>query len=145
MKENIITSIFTLLLFATAVLSCSVKDFDKIPGEELSITVTGTASDIDTGLPVEEIKITLHSSEDVVENDKVISEKSVYTDNDGKFTIMMSGFSEPSSFTITAEDSNGIYESDIHEIPLVTWESEYNVSGGMFFVNGCDFYLKKIQ
>ncbi len=134
-----------LLLFATAVLSCSVIMNDAMaPGtDELSVTVTGTASDIVSGVPIEEIKIILHCSDEVVEKDEPIIEKSAYTDDSGKYSIRMSGFSKPVSFLVIAEDPNGVYEPSVLEIPLVDWDSDYSVENGTFFVNGCDFHLKK--
>ncbi len=133
-----------LLLFATAVLSCEHMDEVSPPGSDnLSVTVTGTVSDKETKRPVEEIRITLHSSDEIIENGKVISSKTVYSDNDGTFTVIMGGYSNPVSFIVMAEDPNGVYESVEIKLPLVTWESDYNVSDGMFYVNGCNFHLEK--
>ncbi len=146
------THIILLLLLATAVLSCSVGlsfEMDMNPpenhGNPFSLTVSGTASDVSTSLPLEEIKITLHAAEPVSENDEYIYKTSAYTNNKGKFSIKMDGFTHPTSFYITAEDPNGIYDSAKHEIPLVSWDSNYNMSDNVFFINGCDFFLKKSE
>ncbi len=128
-----------LLLCATAALSCSAGlEFDMSDAKiERSITVIGTASDIDTKKPIEEIKVTLHPAHSDIES------KSSYTDNQGKFTITIDGFTKPTSFTISAEDPKGIYESSTHEISLVTWDLNYSSPDGNFFVNEEHFYLKK--
>ncbi len=145
--RNVIINIFMLLLSATAVLSCSVGIMNEPamnPGAmEQYITVTGSASDIETGSPIEEIKITLHASENFADGQSFLTYKSSYTDNNGKFSINMGPFTSATSFTLSAEDPNGIYERATHDIPLVTWDFDYNISEGTFFVNGCDFHLKK--
>ncbi len=128
-----------LLLAMTAALSCNK---DIIP-EECAITVTGTASDLITNQPIEEIKLTMYALENG--NYEKISIQTTYTDDDGKFTLEMSGFKNPTSFTIKAEDPDGEYEISTHEIPLVTWSSSYNISQGTFYVNECDFYMKKAK
>ncbi len=140
---------FMLLLFATAVLSCDagiLKEASTTPTEDgYSITVTGTASDIESKLPIEEIRITLKAMEQAADGKTRESEMSAYTDNSGKFAIVMSGFRSPTSFTIYAEDPQNIYQKATHEIPLVTWGYDYSYSGGTFFVNGCDFHLKRAK
>ncbi len=142
MRKYII-HILMLLLSATAVLSCDVgMNHDmNMNGGAHTITVIGTASDIDTGKAIEEIKITLNASEE----GNNPANKSAYTDNQGKYTISMSGFTKPAKFTITAEDPKGIYGSSTHEISLVKWDFTYSSEDGNFFVNGEDFYLKKAR
>ncbi len=141
-----ILKIFILLLSATAVLSCSAgpMDMNDISGKERSITITGTASDIDTGRPIQDIRLTMYALEND-EDDNKFSTENTSTDNSGKFIIKMTGFKNPTSFMIRAEDPNGIYETGTHEIPLVKWSSSYNVSHGTFYVNGCDFHLKRAE
>ncbi len=153
--KNIINTLM-LLLFATAVLSCSVNmAYDRDPAPELpesdyagfQIMVTGTVADRDSSpaTPLEEIRITLKATENSNDGQPKVSTKTAYTDNKGKFTINMSGFLNPTAFTVTAEDMKGIYETGTHNIPLVTWENNYNMYGATFFVNGCDFHLKKVR
>ncbi len=145
----VIINIFMLLLSATAVLSCSVgmlNEPEMNPGPmEQYITVTGSASDIETGEPIEEVKITLHAAEKFTDDSSFLTYKTTYTDNSGNFSINMGPFMSAASFTISAEDPNGVYENATHEIPLVTWDFDYNISEGTFFVNGCDFHLKKVK
>ncbi len=138
MKKYIMNTLM-LLLSVTAALSC---DKERMP-EECAITVTGTASDIITNLPIKEIKLTMYALENG--NYEKISIQTAYTDYDGRFIIEMSGFRSPTSFTIKAEDPNGVYGISTHEIPLVTWSSSYNISQGTFYVNECDFYMKKVN
>ncbi len=145
--RNVLKNILVLLLSSTAVLSCSVgmvNDPALAPGMDLSITVTGTASDIDTNWPLEEIRIILHAEEAISNGTELLIDKTTYTDNNGRFSITMEGFRSPTSFTISADDPNGVYGGAQIKIPLVTWDFDYNISGGTFYVNDCNFHLKKM-
>ncbi len=133
-----------LLLAATAVLSCSAEmgPLEDSDNKEFSITVTGAVSDLETNKPIRDIQITMYALESNDDESKLtISHES--TDESGNFTINMTGFRNPASFTIKAEDPDGIYESSTHEIPLVKWTSSYNVSRGTLYVNDCNFYLSE--
>ncbi len=152
---RIVFNILLLLLSATAVLSCSdgLMQKEELPPYtepgmddfDYKIVVTGTASDFDTNppMPLEEIKIILKACEQRSENYTIRTDKTAYTDNNGKFAVSMSGFKGPTSFTVNAEDPHGIYQGATHEISTITWENNYNVTDGVFYVNGCDLYLKK--
>ncbi len=133
-----------LLFISTAVSSCDagLKDShsEDSCGIEHAITVTGTASDKETGLPVAQIRIIIQASENGMDADNKPRE-TTYTNLDGQFSITMSGFRNPTAFKITAEDPNGIYDSATHEIPLITWNYDYSTSGGTFYLNKCDFHL----
>ena len=147
MNRNILKNILILLLSATAVLSCSedlTEDlYNPSYKEGYAVVISGTASDMDTSLPIEEIRITLKATEELG-NDRMKSyEKSSYTDNNGVFTMEVEGFTNPISVKLTAEDPNGIYQSATHEIPMISWESSYNMEGNRFYVNECSFYLEK--
>lgn len=152
--KNYMTNIMIVLLASTALLSCSagyehMEDDDFPPyssnaGAEKSLVINGTVLSLHDVLPLEGIKITLHASEisdddDATEFDKIIE----YTDNRGIFTIKASGYKTPISCIITAEDPNGIYLSGKHEIPNIQWDNSYNMQGGTWYVNDCDFHLEK--
>ncbi len=145
--KKFLFNIFILLFSATAVLSCTVAMDMSMREEEmadmvLSITVTGTTSDVDTNKPIKGIRLTMYALE-TGNYESLFTSETVYTDDSGKFVIKMSGFRNPASFTIKAEDPAGTYEASKHEIPLVTWDSSYSFSHGTFYVNGCDFHMKK--
>ncbi len=145
MKRHPIINILMLLLSATAALSCATTMEDMaIPeeGMELSITVTGTTSDVETNRPIKGIKLTMYALE--IDNyESLFTSETVYTDDSGKFIIKMTGFRNPASFRIKAEDPEGKYEAGLLEIPLVTWDSSYSFSNGTFYINECDFHMKK--
>lgn len=150
MNRNILKHILILLLASTAVLSCSpgmVEEIEELKGQtnsnEYNLLISGSASDMDTSLPIEEIKITLTATEKTADGRTTSHEKSAYTDNEGVFTLKINGFKGHVTAVLTAEDPNGNYKSATHEIPLITWDSSYNMSGNDFFINDCSFYLEK--
>lgn len=149
MNRNIFKHILILLLSATAVLSCSEylkADLDDPSDKEgYAVVISGTASDMDTSIPIEEIRITLKATEKLGNGKKKSYEKSSYTDNNGVFTIEVEGFMNSISVDLKAEDPNGIYQSATHEIPMISWDSSYNMAGNRFFVNECSFYLEKVK
>lgn len=126
-----------------------VENVDDLKGQtnpfDYSLLISGSVSDMDTSLPIEEIKITLSATEKTADGKTNSHEKSAYTDNEGVFTMKISGFNGHVTAVLTAEDPNGKYKSATHEIPLITWDSSYNMSGNDFFINDCSFYLEKKQ
>lgn len=151
MKKHLI-NIVILLLSATAVLSCSVINAepgspDIVPDADgtWGLVISGTASDKNEAFPLEEMKITLHTAAISEDAEEVLFTKTVYTDNRGGFTLEARGFTTPISCIIKAEDPNGIYASHTHEIPLITWDSSYNMMAGVYYINDCDFYLEKAE
>ncbi len=150
-----IANIFTLLLSATAVLSCSAAfDMEIAPpdsyygdGKGFSLTASGTVSDIDNeNIQLKGIKVTIIASENTLPHATVKS-RSTYTDEDGRYSVTIGRFENPTSFSITAEDPEGIYYSQTSpfKIPLVSWDSDYNMENNVFYVNQCDLYLKHLQ
>ncbi len=132
-----------LLLLATAVLSCSpgmafdmMEEADSI-GRQFPVEISGHVTDIDTGEALEEIRITVHANKD----GETFQTKTVYTGNDGKFSIVLQFDSYATTIVAIADDLNGKYAASKHEI-LVSWNEIYSVEG-VFRINGCDFHLKK--
>lgn len=149
-RHILILNTMILLLVSTAVLSCSkaANDIEDIqcstrPGEPYSLVISGSASDKDSSLPLEEIKITLTAVEKPAKGRETSLEKTSYTGSNGLFTLKADGFRNPVSIVLTAEDPNGRYKTATHEIPLITWDSSYNMDGNSFFINECNFYLEK--
>lgn len=143
--NKLILNTLILLLASTAVLSCSHVYMDaEMPADAdalLELSVSGTASDISTGQPLEEIKITIHAAEQPDGSETNLISKTAYTDNSGKFTISADGFRNQTTCMIIAEDPDGIYEDAIQEIKI-SWSST-SMLGNVFYVNDCDFYLEK--
>lgn len=142
MLKNV-CNIFILLLLSTAVLSCSMEIMgeNQVSDEELEILISGTASDIQTGEPLEEIKITLHAAEFGGKDNVNLVSKTTYTDNTGKYSVSAKGFTYITTCLVTAEDLNGVYSDSSQEI-MVTWTAP-NMQGNTFFVNEINFYLER--
>lgn len=120
----------------------SVQDEDH---DTYSLVISGTASDLDSGLPLEEVKITLLSKETLPKGKILYTEKSAYTDNNGMFKLQADNFHFTISVTVTAEDPNGNYMNATHEVQQISWDSSYNMHGGTFYINDCNFHLKKSE
>ena len=144
--KRFISNIIILLLASTAVLSCSlnmdiINDMTNADRDTYMLVVTGTASDLNTGEPIEEIKISLHAAEHGGSGEGTLVSKTTYTDNSGRFSISAEGFKSETTCLITAEDPNGKYNKASQEINI-TW-SNINMVDGTFYVNDCSFYLEK--
>ncbi|MBQ9723065.1 MAG: radical SAM-associated putative lipoprotein [Bacteroidales bacterium] len=137
-----IAHILILLLATTAVLSCSVGFPMEVPAETSGIEITGAVTDGKTGEPLDEIKITLTTTERLdIQIGTVL--KTAYTDNNGTFTIMAEGVKGLTSCVLIAEDPDGIYET-ASQVVNITW-SESNMLQGIFYVNDIIFYLEKAE
>ncbi len=153
MKKHIAEKIFILLLSATAVLSCSAAFENEIAppdsnydGTGFSLTASGTVSDIDDNKPLGNIKVTIVASEKTFPYETVTS-KNTYTDTEGKYAIRIGVFTEPTSFSITAEDPDRVYylPTSPYAIPRISWDSDYTMENNVFYVNQCNLFLKKLQ
>lgn len=146
MRRHIL-NILILLLASTAVLSCSagmVNELESIKGQTgYKLVISGSVSDMESSEPLEDIRIVMRSVERTDEANPKEFSHTAYTDNKGTFTINIGGFSSPISVVLEAEDPNDMYKPARHEIPLITWDSDYNMDRGTFFINDCNFYLEK--
>ncbi len=134
-----------LLLFSTAVLSCKAFDAEMNPTDgpdmEFALSISGTVTDMENPeIKPEEIKITI----DAMQRDVVIYTKTAYTDNKGKFTLSLDGFRKPSSIVATADDLKGVYKSSTHEMQI-SWDADYNIKNGVYYINECNFHLEKAE
>lgn len=147
MKRHIL-NILILLLASTAVLSCSagiVNELEAVQGQtgSFKLVISGSVSDMESAAPLEDIRIVISSVEKTDGTSPEEHTYTAYSDSKGTFTINMGGFNNPVSVELEANDPKGIYKHAKHEIPLITWDSSYNMSGNTFFVNECNFYLEK--
>lgn len=147
MKRHIL-NILILLLASTAVLSCSAGILNETDAPQsqtgsFKLVISGSVSDMESAAPLEDIRIVMRTVEKI---DGINLEEQTYTaysDSKGTFTINMGGFNNPVSVELETNDPKGIYKHAKHEIPLITWDSSYNMSGNTFFINDCNFYLEK--
>lgn len=114
----------------------------EVPAETSGIEITGAVTDGKTGEPLDEIKITLTTTERLdIQIGTVL--KTAYTDNNGTFTIMAEGVEGLSSCILIAEDPDGMYET-ASQVVNITW-TQANMLQGIFYVNDIIFYLEKAE
>ena len=98
-----------------AALSCSKGVFndddtlDKFQND-LTLVISGTASDKSSGTPLEGIRIRLYAAEDSENGEGTAKTGTAYTDSQGQFTISAGGFSRPVTCTLAAEDPHEKYD-----------------------------------
>ena len=147
MKRHIL-NILILLLASTAVLSCSAGILNETDAPQsqtgsFKLVISGSVSDMESAAPLEDIRIVMRSVEKIGGINLEEQTHTAYSDSKGTFTINMGGFHNPVSVELETNDPKGIYKHAKHEIPLITWDSSYNMSGNTFFINDCNFYLEK--
>ena len=142
-----IFSIAALLSVATAVLSCSVGVYDALPDmegalPEKMISITGAVCSQD-GQVLEDIAITFRS---YLQNDMdaaPIATETVYSNSRGEFSIQIEGADADLYCIVTAEDPNGVFESQTRQI-LVSWEGvSFDRLSNTYVVNDCNFVLNR--
>lgn len=143
------TKILALIVLATATLSCSKAflggDDPSLDGE-LTIAVSGVASDVTTNVTLTGIKVTFAAyPADNSISILPLTTKTVYTDSNGVYTVEVKGLSGNLSCTLTAESTGQNetqYESMTNKI-LVSWTgNSFDSKKGMFVVNDCNFQMK---
>ena len=144
MKKAIVYILSAVLLTAfTASCSTGLEPVEDLANTGYTIVISGTAADISTTEPLENVKITLHAAEVVESGEGALESKSVYTDNRGRFSLEMGGFIRMISCVVTAEDQSGTYASATQEMKISWSGPSFNQETGTFYVNNLDFYLKK--
>lgn len=147
-----ITRILTLIVIATATLSCAqafLGENESLQKGDLKIIVSGVASDVTTNSPLTGIKITFDAyPASNTHNIIPLATKTVYTDSNGVYTVEVGGFSENITCTLTAECTNQNqikYEAQTNRVH-VSWNGlSFDQSKGVFVVNDCNFQLKKAR
>ena len=144
-----ITKILALIVLAAATSSCS-KAFlggdDVSHDGDLTMIVSGVASDVATNAPLTGIKVTFSAYPADNSNSILpLVTKTVYTDGNGVYSVEANGFSENVTCTLTAESTSQnetSYETMTNKI-LVTWSgSSFDQGKGRFVVNDCNFQMK---
>ena len=141
--------LLTLTLLAISATSCSLAllsdESEKLDGD-LKIVVTGVASDVVSNTPLTGIKITFSAYKENSISILPLASQTVYTNSDGIYTIQAEGFSEAITCTITAEsiEQDEVQYEEITSRIVVTWSGDsFDEETGTFFVNDCNFQLKK--
>lgn len=145
--RTFITYIAALLSVATAVLSCSVGDYDAFPrpdeeAKERSILITGSVSNQD-GQALEDIAITFKSYPQDDVTAAPISTETAYSNSKGTFSLQADGADIDLFCIVTAEDPGGIYESQNQQI-FVSWKGvSFDEMTNTYIVNDCSFVLNR--
>lgn len=141
--RTLITSMVALLSVATAVLSCSAGMYEgETPYLERTMLVTGSVSDMN-GNALEDITITLKAYPQEDATASPITTETRYSNNKGTYSIHAQGADMPLLCIITAEDANGVYESQSQQV-IISWKGmSFDEVSNMFVVNDCNFRLNR--
>ena len=144
--RTFICYIAALLSLMTAVLSCSVEamlqDSEGAKYVDRSILLTGSVSDM-SGNALEDITITLKAFTKDDASAAPVTSETTYTSNKGTYSIHAKGSQMQLLCTITAEDMNGMYESQTQQV-IVSWKGmAFDETSNMFIVNDCNFQLNR--
>ena len=145
-SRTFIAYIVALLSLTTAVSSCSIEaapspDFSDQHNER-GILVTGTVSDKE-GTALENISISLTAYPQNDASVSPVTSETTYTSNKGKYSIRVKGADMQLMCVITAEDMNGVYESQTQQV-IISWSgTSFDEYSNMFVVNDCNFTLSE--
>lgn len=139
------------MLSAASLVSCSLallnSDEAALDGDS-TVIVSGSVSDISSNEPITGIRITFAAYPENTLYPLPIITKTVYSDSKGLYTVDAYGFSDVITCKVTAESldlENLPYEKSTNEI-LIPWSGAgYDQSTMTFFVNNCNFQLKKTR
>lgn len=143
MKQIFFRKIHILLaIIAASICSCSKAllfedNSNGLNGNTGKLIINGIVTDSDTYSPIEGIQVSFQCSQ---ENFEKIT---VYTDNDGIYTIVATGFTETITGCVSVRDLDDVYWYASREIK-VNWKGEaYDPEKSTFIVNDCNFSLPK--
>lgn len=144
MKKALVYILSAVLLTAfSASCSTGLEPVGDLENTGYTIVISGTAADITTTEPLENVKITFYAAEVTEYGEGALVDRTVYTDNRGRFELTEGGFQQKILCRITAEDQTGTYESSTQEM-IVSWSGpSFNSETGSFYANDVNFYLKK--
>lgn len=136
---NWIKHILCLVVPVLALTSCSKDDSSLLEGEG-TIIITGIVTDMATGNPLRDIKITFEA---YTPKGRLIETKTSYSSSDGIYGVEADGFNGIVNCIMTAEDASGVYQKAKIEINIPWKGTSFNREKGIFVVNDCNFYLDK--
>ena len=145
--RTFITYIAALLSVATAVLSCSAGNYEYYPDPagpkpERSILITGSVCD-KGGQALKNISIAFKSYPQQDADANPISTETVYSSSNGEFSIHAEGADMDLICILTADDPEGIYESQNLQV-FVSWKGvSFEERTQTYIVNDCNFALNR--
>ena len=141
--------LLALTLLSATAMSCSLaflNDDEAYLDGDMKLVVNGVVSDVATNTPIQDIKITFSAFAENSLSVLPLISKTVYTDINGEYSVETFGFSESITCRMTAEsieDMKQQYES-MENVIVVTWSgNSFDESSHTFYVNDCNFQMKK--
>lgn len=142
MKSSIFRKITILITFAAVLCSCSKAllfddNTNGLNGNTGKLIIKGIITDNSDFSTLEGIQVSFQCSQEDFEK------TTVYTDNNGIYTIIANGFTQSITGCVTAKDPDERYSSASREIN-VNWKGEaYDPVTSTFVVNDCNFMIQK--
>ncbi|MBR5835381.1 MAG: hypothetical protein IKY66_04365 [Bacteroidales bacterium] len=141
--------LLALTLVSATSMSCSLaflsEDETHLDGD-MRLVVNGVVSDVATNTPISDIKITFSAFAENSLSVLPLIRKTAYTDSNGEYSVEAAGFSESITCIMTAEsteDRKQQYES-MESVIVVTWNgNSFDERNNTFYVNDCNFQMKK--
>lgn len=146
-----LSRILILVLSAASQISCSLallnSDEAALDGN-CTVIISGAVSDLESNSPVTGIRITFAAYPENMLYPLPLITKTAYSDSNGLYSVEAFGFSDVITCKVTAEsvDHKALpYEKSVNEI-LIQWSGEgFDEETMTFFVNNCNFQLKKTE
>lgn len=141
--------LLALVILSTTTVSCSLaflNDEDAELDGNLKIVINGVVSDVVTNASLEDILVTFSAFAENSPSVMPLISKTAYTDSNGIYRIEVSGFSDAITCVLTAESTDRSemhYQLQENKI-VVTWSGNtYDSTNRIFYVNDCNFQMKK--
>lgn len=144
--KNYLKNTILMLLALPAAFSCSaflMETENASIGEDMSLLITGTVSEIGSSVPLEGMKISFKAYPKGRTGETALHELNVYTDNHGSYILESEGYSEEITCHITASDTEQTYSSSVNEVEIAWSGVSFDKEKGRFVVNDCDFKLSR--
>ena len=119
--------------------ACSKDDVCMLEGEG-TVIISGVVSDKSSTSPVKDMKIIFEA---YTTRGKLIDSKTVYSSSDGTYTVESSGYTSEINCILKASDSSDTYAESTVELNVDWNGSTFNKATRTFFVNNCNFYMKR--
>ena len=119
--------------------ACLKDDVCMLEGEG-TVIISGVVSDKSSTSPVKDMKIIFEA---YTTRGKLIDSKTVYSSSDGTYTVESSGYTSEINCILKASDSSDTYAESTVELNVDWNGSPFNKATRTFFVNNCNFYMKR--
>lgn len=140
--KNFLLNIFSILLAAVVIASCSKSDAAGPEGNH--IMISGIVTDTYSGKALEDIKIEFQAYPKNRLNAKPVATSETYTNSEGLFVIQVSDLSStPLRCKVTATDPQEFYQKRETNV-IISWKGiSFDSHNDTFVVNDCNFQLTR--